>query len=136
MREAEATTFVQETPEALKRRLTPAAVLEYEGTFEVTDVTESDDGWTVTGDMGGIEVEFDFEERPDGYRYEQRGERGPFDHMETTITLTPHDEGTRVTMRSTVGLALPLSSVTDRLAAWKRRGELERAVEALEDEAS
>ncbi|MDG5775629.1 SRPBCC family protein [Haloarculaceae archaeon H-GB2-1] len=136
MREVEATTFVTETPAELERRLTPAAVLEYEGTFEVTDVTETDDGWTVTGEMAGVEVEFDFEKRPDGYHYEQRGEDGPFEHMETDVTLTPLNEGTRVTMRSAVSMALPLSSVTDRVAAWKRRGELQRALDALEADVS
>ncbi|WP_135807160.1 SRPBCC family protein [Halorussus marinus] len=131
MREVEATTFVPESPTVVRRALAPAAVVEYEGSFDVRGVEETDDGWTVTAGARGLTMHLDFEEREDGLAYRQRGDGGPFDAMETTVSVEPEDEGSRVRMRSRVSLGLPLSAVTDRVAAWKRRGELRRALDAL-----
>lgn len=123
--------FVRATRPEVERLLTPDLLIEYEGTFTVRDVTETDEGAVVTAGASGMGAEFVFVEHEDGYVYRQRGEAGPFDEMETTVTVAAEDEGTRVTMRSSVSLGLPLSALTDRIAAWKRRGELERALERL-----
>ncbi|MFB6309460.1 MAG: SRPBCC family protein [Haloarculaceae archaeon] len=127
MREVEVSRFVRATPAELERYLSPAAIIEHEGTFTVVD---SDDG-QVTARGGGMEVVFAFEERDTGYRYRQVGDRGPFETMTTTLTYEPENEGSTVRARSSVSLGLPVASVTDRVAAWKRRGELRRALEEL-----
>jgi carbon monoxide dehydrogenase subunit G len=54
--------------------------------------------------------------------------------METSLSLEPENEGTRVTASSTVEAGMPLSPVTDRLAAWKRKGELKHAFRAISDD--
>jgi len=53
--------------------------------------------------------------------------------METWLTVAPEDEGSRVSMRSAVSLGVPLP-FADRIAAWKRAGELERALDRLASE--
>jgi hypothetical protein len=76
-------------------------------------------------------AEFEFEPREDGYQYRQVGANGPFEAMETTLTYAASDHGSEVTVRSAVSLGLPLAAVTDRVAAWKRRGELKRLLAGL-----
>jgi carbon monoxide dehydrogenase subunit G len=134
MREVEVSAFVPAPPAAVERALTPAAAVEYEGSFEVLDVTETDEGQTVIAGARGLRMQLDFEERDDGLTYRQRGNGGPFDAMETEITVEPENEGSRVTARSAVSLGLPVTAVTDRVAAWKRRGELRRALDALAED--
>ena len=131
MHEVEVSRFVGATLPAVERQLSPAAIIEYEGTFTVMDVEETGDGWIVTGRGGGLlEARFVFEEREDGYVYRQAGDAGPFEEMETTIRLSRRDEGVEVTARSAVSLGVPLPLV-DRVAGWKRRGELKRALGRL-----
>lgn len=130
MREVAVSRFVRATPAAIERALTPAALVEYEGSFTVHEVTDTEDGWLVVAGSRGMELGFAFEAREDGLTYEQRGE-GPLDALATTVTYEPANEGTDVRMHSTVSAGLPLPSVTDRVAAWKRRGELRRALSRL-----
>lgn len=132
MRTVEVSRFVRATLPQVERQLSPAAIVEYEGTFSVVDVEETGEGQVVTGHAGGrlIEARFVFQPREDGYVYRQEGSSGPFEEMETRIRLERRDEGVDVTMRSSVGLGLRLPFV-DRVAAWKRRGELKRALSRL-----
>lgn len=134
MREVEVSAFVPEPPAVVERELTPESVVEYEGSFAVRDVEATDDGWTVTAGARGLTMHLDVEERERGLSYRQRGDGGPFDAMETEVTVAPENEGSRVTMRSSVSLGLPLPAVSDRIAAWKRRGELRRALDALAED--
>jgi hypothetical protein len=131
MREVTVSRFVPRSPPTVTRALTPEAMVEYEGSFEVREVGDEDGATVVTAGGRGIEFTLRFERTDHGLRYEQWGEAGPFDEMETTVTVDPAEGGSTVTAHSTVGLGLPLSTVTDRVAAWKRRGELERALDAL-----
>lgn len=131
MREVERTRFVDATPAELRRALSPATILEAEGTFTVVETADSDGETRVTARGGGIVAEFAFEAREDGYQYRQVGENGPFEAMETTLTYTASDHGSEVTAHSTVSLGLPLAVATDRVAAWKRRGELKRLLSGL-----
>ncbi|NHN60613.1 MULTISPECIES: SRPBCC family protein [Halorussus] len=134
MREVEVSAFVPASPAAVERALTPETVIEYEGSFAVKDVEETDEGTTVTAGATGLTMRLDFEERADGLYYSQRGDEGPFDAMETTLSVESEDEGSRVTARSAVSLGLPVPAVSDRVAAWKRRGELRRALDALAED--
>ncbi len=134
MVEVEASRFVAATPPEIRASLSPAAIVAAEGTFEVTGVEETDDGWEVLAEGRGISATFAFRETDEGYVYEQVGEHGPFDEMETALSLAREDDGTRLTMTSSVDLGLPLSAVTDRIAAWKRRAELRRALAALAED--
>ncbi|MFC4359759.1 SRPBCC family protein [Halobium salinum] len=131
MREVSVSRFVRATPTEVERALTPANVVEYEGSFRVRDVTEVDDATLVTAGASGLELTLRFERREDGLRYEQEGTEGPFDHMETEVSVAAEDEGSRVTARSTVSLGVPPAALADRVAAWKRKGELKRALDAL-----
>ena len=130
MREVERTRFVDAKPAELDRALSPSAVLEAEGTFTVVDTEATEEGQRVTA-RGGVETVFVFESRGDGYDYRQVGDRGPFESMETTLTYAARDHGSDVTVRSSVSLGLPLAAVTDRVAAWKRRGELDRLLDGI-----
>jgi ligand-binding SRPBCC domain-containing protein len=134
MREVEVSRFVRATPTEVERALTPSSLVEYEGSFQVLDVREGDDATHVTAGARGLEMTLRFEQVENGFRYVQEGEAGPFSAMETVVQFDRENEGTRVTMRSSVSLGLPLSGLTDRVAAWKRRGELERALSALADD--
>jgi carbon monoxide dehydrogenase subunit G len=134
MREVEVSAFVPAPPATVERALTPASVVEYEGTFEVQAVEETDDGWTVTAAASGLSMRLDFEERTDGLAYRQHGEAGPFEAMETELSVEPENEGSRVTAVSRVSLGLPVAAISDRIAAWKRRGELRRALDRLAED--
>jgi hypothetical protein len=136
MREVEVSRFVRATPTAVERALTPATVVESEGSFTVRDVTDGEDGTLVTAGARGLELTLRFEERPDGLHYTQAGSAGPFDAMTTDLTVAAEDEGSRVTARSAVSLGLPVPALTDRIATWKRRGELERLLDALAEAAT
>ena len=130
MREVERSRFVMARPPAVHRTLSPAAVVAAEGTFTVTAVEETETGTLVTAAGPGMSVPLRFETRDDGLRYTAEGDVGPFDHLETELTVTPVENGSRLTMRSTVSLNLPLP-FADRIAAWKRGNELERALDEL-----
>jgi carbon monoxide dehydrogenase subunit G len=110
--------------------LNARSLVELEGTFTVDEVETTDDGWRVAASATGMRAEFSVRAFTDGdaegYEYEQVGESGPFASMWTRLALEPAADGTTVTAASTVDLGLPLAAVTDRVAAWKRRGELER----------
>ncbi|MEM4780137.1 MAG: SRPBCC family protein [Halalkalicoccus sp.] len=132
MRDASATRFVRATTKQLDRLLSPTTIVEYEGSFEPREATQIEGGTRVIAGAGGLEMGLFFEEIENGYRYEQEGEAGPFEAMETTITYRPENEGVRIEMRSSVTLGLVPRPITDRVAAWKREAELERALDAIE----
>ncbi|MEF8843084.1 MAG: SRPBCC family protein [Haloarculaceae archaeon] len=131
MREVEVFRFVQAPPAAVDPLLSPIGLMDAEGSFEVRDVTDTDEGTEVTVGAYGLELTFRFTEREDGLDYEQVS--GPLRTLETTVTYAPENEGTRLTARSRVAVGGP--RVLDRLAAWKRRGELRRALRAVADAA-
>ncbi|MFC7156422.1 SRPBCC family protein [Halomarina halobia] len=132
MPEVTVSRFVSAPPRVVLRRLTPAALVAYEGSFAVREVHEPEEGATVvTAGARGLELALRFEQRPNGWYYRQEGEAGPFDAMETWVAVEAEDEGSRVTMRSDVDLGLPVPALSGKVAAWKRRGELKRALSAL-----
>lgn len=135
MHTVEVSRDVPATVVAVDRVLSPASIIEAEGTFTVVDVDERADGPVmVTAQASGIQATFAFEELENGYRYRQEGDAGPFEAMETTLTRERADGGARLTARSSVSLGLPLEPVTDRIAGWKRRGELDRLLVNLAEE--
>jgi hypothetical protein len=133
VREVERDRFVAATPREVERLLSPRNLVAWEGSFEVADVTDEATGTVVTATGPGMSFRLRFEPIDAGYRYEQVGD-GPFDRMETRVTVDPEDEGSRVRVRSRVALALPLP-FADRLGAWKRGGELDRLLDGLADAA-
>lgn len=132
MREVEVSRFVDANPYEVARVLTPETVVACEGSFEVREVTEGPDGTLVAAGKSGVELLLQFEEREDGVAYEQL--EGPLEALSTTITYRSKDHGTQLTARSSVAAAGP--RFVDRLAAWKRKGELKRALAGLEAECS
>jgi len=133
MREVERTGFVDATPAELDRHLSPRRVIEHEGTFSVVDTDRTGEETRVSARGGGMQVVFAFEQRTDGLDYRQVGAEGPFETMSTTLTYESERHGSEVTVRSTVGLGLPLAAITDRVAVWNRRGELDRLLDGLAD---
>lgn len=134
MRETEVSRFVPVAPPVIERELDPARVVALEGSFEVFDVEARDGETLVTAGSRGLRMTLRFEPSEDGLFYEQEGDAGPFDAMWTRLTWAPEDEGSRITARSGVSLGLPLPGLTDRVAAWKRRGELRRALSRIAED--
>jgi hypothetical protein len=140
MREIERSRFVPTRPDELLGAVDPARIVEYEGSFSVDSIerieedgqegTAGGEATLVTVSGPGIAFTLRFEPLDRGYYYTQAGEAGPFEAMETWLTVDPEDEGSRVTVRSAVSIGLPLP-LSDRLAAWKRNGEVERALDRL-----
>lgn len=134
MRETEVSRFVAATPAEIERALDPATIVEYEGSFEVFDVEDHDGETHVIVGARGLRMTLRFESREDGVFYEQEGEAGPFDAMWTELRWEHENEGSRVSAVSGVEIGLPVSAVSDRVAAWKRRGELRRALDRIADD--
>ena len=130
MREVEVSEFVLARPPAVHRALSPAAMVAAEGTFDVAESRDDDDGTAIVASAPGVTVLLRFQQRENGLAYTAEGAVGPFDHLETEVTVDPEKNGSRITMRSAVSLNLPLP-FADRIAAWKRRGELQRALNGL-----
>lgn len=134
MRTVEVERFVDATPREVERALDPVSIVEYEGSFRVFDVEERGGETLVTVGGSGLRLTLRFEAIDGGFRYEQvESEEGPLETMETTLTYAPENQGTVVRAESTVSMGLPLAALTDRIAAWKRRGELARGLESLAD---
>lgn len=134
MADVERSQFVRATPAEFARHLSPETLVAAEGSFDVRSVRadEDTDATVVTVGGGGLSFDLRFEPREDGYYYTQVGESGPFESMETWVRYEPENDGSRVTMRSDVSLSLPIP-FANRIAAWKRGGELDRALAALAD---
>ncbi|MFB6127289.1 MAG: SRPBCC family protein [Halolamina sp.] len=132
MREVVVDRVVEASRPIVARALDPASVVEYEDSFDVRAVRDDDEGTLVVADGGRfVSLAYRFVDDGDAARhYEMPGDDGPFSEMETWIRLTAVDDGTRVSARSTVGLDVPLP-FGDRIAAWKRRGELRRLLTNL-----
>ena len=82
----------------------------------------------------GLAFTLRFEPLDRGFYYTQAGEAGPFESMETWLTFESENEGSRVSIQSAVSIGVPLP-FSDRLAAWKRSGELDRMLDRLAAEA-
>jgi hypothetical protein len=143
MREVERTRRVGGTPAEVQRLLSPTTIVDWEGSFDVFDVRDGEsvpgagdaaaDATVVTAGGTGVRLELAFVELADGYRYEQLGDGGPFDEMTTRLTVEPEDEGSLVAVRSSVAFGSPIP-FADRVAAWKRGGELDRLLDSIDAE--
>ncbi len=132
MRTVEVSRVVDASPSAVADALDPVSVVEYEGSFSVFDVEERENDWLVVAGATGLQLVLRFEEYDSGIHYEQQeGEGQPLDTMETTITYLSSGGGTEVTAVSVVEMGVRPTVLTDRLAAWKRKGELKRALRTL-----
>ncbi|WP_123537267.1 SRPBCC family protein [Halosimplex salinum] len=122
---------VSAPPETVADRLTPEAVVEAEGDFRVKSV-ETELGRTVVTVWPNGRIlapEFVFEERPDGFAYRRYGEGQGIVTAETTVTLRPAGDGTRVEIASEVETPLPL---VGRVAARRRQRAVERIAGRLD----
>ncbi len=130
MREVTVSRVVAATPTELSAWLEPATIVEAEGSFAVAGVEERAETTVVVASGPGLRLPLRFEDRDGSVYYAQESERGPFSAMETWLEADPVDHGrTRLTARSAVELAAPLP-FGDRIAAWKRRGELRSLLES------
>lgn len=132
MREVTASRVVDGSADELSAWLDPATIVDAEGSFTVETVDERDGETIVVASGPGLRMPFRFEDRDGTIYYTQESDRGPFAHLETWLEYDPVDaERTRVSVRSAVELAAPIP-FGDRIAAWKRRGELDRLLESIE----
>ncbi|OLZ40216.1 polyketide cyclase [Natrinema saccharevitans] len=132
MREVTVSRVVAAAPTELSAWLEPATIVEAEGSFAVERVEERDGTTVVVASGPGLQLPLRFEDRDGTIYYTQESERGPFSAMETSLETDPVDHGrTRLAARSAVELAAPLP-FGDRIAAWKRRGELTTLLESAE----
>lgn len=131
VREVTVSRFVRATPAELERWLKPTKIVEAEGSFDVAAVADAGEATVVTASGPGLSFDLRFEEREGGIHYEGVGDGGPFARMETAIEVDREDEGSQVTIRSAVELAAPIP-LGDRIAAWKRKRELQRVLDAIE----
>lgn len=135
MRTVEISRHVDAPPAVVEDALDPASIVEYEGSFNVLDIREDGNEWVIVAGGSGLQLVLRFEKHDNGVFYEQEKSEGqPLDTMETTITYLPEDGGTKVTAVSEVSMGVRPAAVTDRIAAWKRKGELERALDALAED--
>ena len=137
MREVTLDRVIEASRPVVTRALDPASVVEYEDSFDVRAVRDDagDDSETVVVADGGrfVSLAYRFRDGDDDdltCHYELPGDDGPFSEMETWIRLDAVDGGTWVRARSEVGLDVPFP-FGDRIAAWKRRGELRRLLTNL-----
>jgi hypothetical protein len=130
MREVAVDRFVAAPPAEVARVLTPERLVVAEGSFTVREVRDDGDATLIAAGRAGVELLFRFEPTEDGLAYEQL--EGPLERLTTTISYVPENEGTRLSARSSVAVRGP--GVLDRLAAWKRRGELRRALRTIDAE--
>ncbi|WP_248517895.1 SRPBCC family protein [Salinarchaeum laminariae] len=134
MRTVEVSQFVQAPPGVVERALDPASIVEHEGSFEVRHVEERDGDVHVVAGGAGLELSFRFELRENGIFYEQIEDEGaPLETMETDLSWRSENEGTRIDATSTVSMGVRPRTITDRIAGWKRRGELRRALSSVSD---
>lgn len=155
MRQVDASMTLDVDREEVCETLSPESIIEYEGTYEVEDVEEADDGWLISAstvvDEQDIEIELAFQKLPNGYAYELVDE-GPFEELYTAITVHDGteseeevaldedqigdvpDDRVRIIMRSEYTFGGLLSPVLDWFAVDTRRQELERALLALADD--
>lgn len=117
-------------------KLSPRSIIEYERTYDVKEVSETNDGWVVTAINRdeNVEVERTFEKLPNGYTYEHLS-GGFFDELSTTLTVEePKHDGNRpvrVLITSEFTFGGLLSPIFDRLAVSKREEELKRTIYGL-----
>lgn len=130
MREVERSRFLSLTPRELDGLLDPVQVVDFEGSFSVESTAERDGVTIVTVSGPGITFSLRFQPIDRGYYYTQADDEGPFESMETWLTYEAENEGSRITIRSAVSIGLPLP-FSDHIAAWKRRGELDRVLDRL-----
>ncbi|WP_418280330.1 hypothetical protein [Halorubrum sp. DTA98] len=130
MKQVEVSYTLDASRESIAGRLSPEAIVEYEGTYEVISVKETDGECRISVSNDTIEGDHDmvltFTETETGYVYRQVGD-GLFETLSTEIVLEG-DEHALVTVRSEFTFGGPLAFVKDWLAAGYRRAELEKLV--------
>jgi len=126
---------VQAPRAAVERTLDPAAIVDYEGNVTVDDVEEREGETLVAASGPGLGLTYRFEALEDGFAYEQVEDDAPLETVETTLTCRASDEGTRLVAESTVSMGVWPRSIVDRIAARKRRADLECALDSIAEDA-
>ncbi|WP_436923665.1 hypothetical protein [Halosimplex amylolyticum] len=133
MRAAAISRVVSAPPDTVAERLTPEAVIEGEGRYAVKDVATENGRTVVTAWPAGrlFPPQFAFEERPDGFVYRRLDDGRPLVTTETTVTLRPEGDGTRVDVESEVRASVPVPLI-ERSTVRQRRRDVERLCERLD----
>jgi len=119
-------------PEELEAKLSPRAIVEHAGTYQVVSVEEGVDATTVAVENDQFDAVLEFTEVDGGYVYRQV-EDGPFAEMQTWITVEEGDEegSARLALTSEFTFGGRFAFLKDWLASSTRRQELERLAHSL-----
>lgn len=127
MKVVELSRPIDVSDEEILDALSPRSIIEYADTYTVRSIEETNGGHLLFAEAGGLEATFEFTEIERGYEYTQCDE-GPFEEMETTITV----EGSgQTTVQSAFTFGGRLSFLFDRFAAHHRRSELDELLHNL-----
>jgi hypothetical protein len=131
MKEVETTVELDAPRKLVDELLTPANIIEYEGTYDVDDVGETNDGRTeVYASADNLETAFAFEALENGCAYEQTGS-GPFEEQYTSFTIYGDDGEVTVVARSEFTFGGYFSMILDWFGAGSRQSELQRGLLGL-----
>lgn len=151
MREVVVTAVLNVPGEAIEKRLSPASIVEYAGTYEVQSVQKREGKTVVRGGFDQLEITLEFTDLEDGYEYSQVEGSGPFQEMHTWVTLEEggedvpseetirvpgleSDERTTVRVRSVYTFGGRFARLKDWIAESDRRTELQRLIGNLVDD--
>ena len=130
MRTVEATVLLEIPRAEVERALSPASIVEYAGTYEVTEVTDSGETTVVTATGENVATTLEFRKQKNGYSYTQIDGEGPFEEMHTRITVRENGD-TRVSVRSEFTFGGRFSFLKDWFGKDLRKTELQRLLTNL-----
>lgn len=133
MHEIEVSETYPTDADTIEDEISPVKIIEYESTYEIQDVRQTEEGWSIAATAEDLEITLKFTKLENGYAYCQEGDSGPFEKMRTAITYEEvSEEETAVVITSRFTFGLPFSVITDRIAGWSRKMELRRVLVRLE----
>ncbi len=130
MRTVEATVLLEIPRAEVERALSPASIVEYAGTYDVTEVTDSGETTVVTATGENVATTLEFRKQKNGYSYTQIDGEGPFEEMHTRITVRENGD-TRVSVRSEFTFGGRFSFLKDWFGKDLRKTELQRLLTNL-----
>jgi hypothetical protein len=130
MRTVEATVLLEVPRAEVERALSPPSIVEYTGTYDVTEVMGSGETTVVTATGENVGTTLEFRELKNGYSYSQVDGEGPFEEMHTRITVRENGN-TRVSVRSEFTFGGRFSFLKDWFGKDLRKTELQRLLTNL-----
>jgi hypothetical protein len=128
MKEVEVTATIEVARSRIAERLSPETIVEYNDPWTIKSTRETAEGKILTVTTEQFEdVELQFTEQPNGYKYIQVSSNGPFEYMETDIELSG-DRPTEIFIRSKFTFGGRFVLLKNWLGTTLRKEELEGMV--------